>query len=501
MRPRAELENDWSQVSDLVARTMGLHFPRERWSDLQRGLTEAAAEFGFSDVAECAGQLLATTPTPEQLQVLAGHLTIGETYFFREKKTLDVLTTRVLPALIDARRGREQRLRLWSAGCCTGEEAYTLAMLLRQLLPDLADWRVTILATDINPLFLRKAVAGSYGEWSFRDAPAELRERYFTRGRDGRHTVVPEIRNMVTFAHLNLVDDAYPSLATDTNAMDVILCRNVLMYFTPEQAGRVIEKFHHALLAGGTLAVSPSEASRESYPQFVPQNHAGAILFQKSPTATWQSEAPLPAVPPEPVNWFRPVCEPVWFASKAEPEPAPPEPPSRPVAAARPTPEVWATELYAEGRYADAVSVLLDPSAGIVHEPRSFSLLARAFANQGRLSEALAWCERWLAADKLDAAGHYLRAIILLEQGREPEARQSLQRSVYLDPAFVPAHFTLGNLARGAGRIDEANRHFANALQLLSRLRTEDVLPESDGLTAGRLTETIKTLTQAEKPR
>ena len=467
----------WARLSELIAERIGLHYPPERATDLQRSLAGAAEEFGFGDIAACADWLLSTPLTKAHLQVLATHLTIGETYFFREQKTLDILASRVLPELIRARRGRDQRLRLWSAACCSGEEAYSLAILLHQVLPDLADWRVSILATDINARFLRKAVVGSYGEWSFRDTPAGFRERYFTRTDDRRYTIRPEIQKLVAFEHLNLADDVYPSLATHTNAMDVILCRNVLMYFSPAQTTNVIGHLHHALVDGGWLAVSPSESSEALFPQFVTQNFPGVILFQKNDAASRTS----PSVPPPPT-------------AATTPEPLPVVLPEQP-ADIRPTPSALAAELYEHGRYEEAADILLASFSVHAPEPGACSLLARALANQGRLADALGWCDRWIAADKVDAAGHYLRGVILLEQGDPDEARRSLQRVLYLDPAFVLAHFALGNLARSRGQHDEADKQFANTLQLLRRLGPDDRLPESDGLTVGRLTETITALT------
>ncbi len=445
----------WSRLSRFIADAMGLHFPRERWTDLHRAVAGAAEEFGFNDVAAFADWLLSAPLTQAQLQVLASHLTIGETYFFRDRKMFEVLATHVLPELIQARRGREQRLRVWSAACCTGEEAYSLAILLQQVLPDPADWQVTILATDINGRFLQKAVAGSFGAWSFRDAPPGIQERYFNRSGDGRYVVVPKIKDLVTFAHVNLAEDVYPSLATDTNAMDLILCRNVLMYFTPAQTVRVIEKLHHALVDGGWLAVSPSEASHTLFRQFATQNFPGVILYQKTDTPVRTGEHAA-------VTW---CYEPERYAEAADtlltslPTPAPEQAPEQPP------------------------------------EPQTFASLARALANQGKLTEALRWCDRWIAADKLDSAGHYVRAIVLLEHGDADQARGSLQRAIYLHPDFVLAHFALGNLARRRGQPGEADRHFSNALHLLARQHPDAPLPEADGLTAGRLTETITALT------
>jgi chemotaxis protein methyltransferase CheR len=455
-------------LSEFVAEKIGLHFPPERWSDLLCGLVGAATEFGFENVGRCADWLLSARLTKAQLQTLASHLTIGETYFFREKQTFEVLAHRVLPDLIRSRRGREQRLRLWSAGCCTGEEAYSLAILLQQLIPDLVDWQVTILATDINPHFLRKAVAGSYGEWSFRDAPVGFKELYFHRNKAGRYVVAPKIKAMVTVEHLNLVEDSYPSLATDTNAMDLIFCRNVLMYFTPAQTRKVIGKLHHSLVDGGWLAVSPCEASQTLFPQFATRNFPGVVLYQKSEAEAGRATGLPPAVSPI-SNW--PITDFGWNTEPAALQPItpPPEPMESPT--------------------------VPEPA------PPEFSTLARALANQGKLAEALIWCDRWIAAEKLNAAGHYLRAIVLLEQGDPEQARRSLQRAIYLLPDFVLAHFALGNLARRGGRNGEADKHFANALHLLARLQPDTPLPESDGLTAARLTETITALTSLEHAR
>ena len=159
-----------------------------------------------------------------------------------------------------------------------------------------------------------------------------------------------------------------------------------------------------------------------------------------------------------------------------------------------------AESLYREGHYGEAVDTLLALHSRRVLEPAACSLLARALANQGILADALTWCERWIVADKLDAAAHYLRAVVLLEQGDAGQACTSLQRALYLDPDFILAHFALGNLERGRGKVREADKHFANALHLLRECQPSDLLPESDGLTAGRMTETINTLTCMKNP-
>jgi chemotaxis protein methyltransferase CheR len=214
------------------------------------------------------------------------------------------------------------------------------------------------------------------------------------------------------------------------------------------------------LIDGGWLAVSPSEASQALFTQFVTLNCPGVILYQKGEGGPRVNQVP----------WVSPAA--------ATPMPdAPPAP-------------LPMTPLVAESRPEEHQP-----------EPPAFAVVARALANQGRLTEALAWCDRWLAADKMDAAGHYLRAVVLLEHGHQDDARGALQRVLYLEPTFVLAHFALGSLARSRDKHDEADRHFANTLDLLGRLLPHDVLPESDGLTAGRLTETITAMTELGNPR
>ncbi|GAC1471433.1 MAG: hypothetical protein PVSMB11_07130 [Desulfuromonadaceae bacterium] len=271
-----------SRLSEYVTGWLGLHFPKKRWRDLERIICHAAAELGFEDTDACIERLASGQLAKEQEEILAGHLTIGETYFFREQKSLDIRENRILPDLIASRRGREQRLRIWSAGCSTGEEPYSLAIMLSRLIPDLREWQITILASDINSRSLGKAVQGVYGDWSFRGVPQWIRQKYFTKTPDGRYELPYAIRRMVTFSILNLAEDTYPSLSTNTNAMDIILCRNVLMYFEPKQQQKVIRSFQRSLLEGGHLVVSPCETSASFSACFETVMFPGAAFYKKN---------------------------------------------------------------------------------------------------------------------------------------------------------------------------------------------------------------------------
>jgi chemotaxis protein methyltransferase CheR len=489
-----------SQLSKSVADQAGLYFPQERWSDLERGIQSATLKFGCSDAESCARLLLSGPLNRKQIEILAGELTVGETYFFREKRSFEILSEQILPELVRARQGSERRLRIWSAGCCTGEEPYSIAILLDRILPDLRQWHVTILATDVNPHFLQKATEGVFSDWSFRDSPPWLKENYFKQIDKNRFEIAPRIKERVAFAYLNLAEDVYPCLTNNTNAMDLIFCRNVLMYFAAERIKRVAHNFHRSLVNAGWLLVSPTETSSGLFPQFSAVHFEGAVLYQKGEKALSGSVIPLPLLTPiTSDNEEVPVLPQMTldFIPKL----------SFPVPSSQPTVEPQVVEassttyeealvLFEQGNYMEATEKLKgdgQPTA------KSSTLLARIYANLGELAEARAWSEKAIGADKLNAELHYLRAIILQEQDAREEGVVALKRALYLDPDFVLAHFALGNLALQQNNFKEADKHFTNVLGLLADYQPDDVLSQSDGLAAGRLKEMVVSAMSMER--
>ncbi len=491
-------ESMLASLSDLVASQIGLWFPPERWRDLDRGIRSAAREFGFKDTESCIEWLRESRLTREQIEILASSLTVGETYFFREKKVFDVLEQQVLPELIRSRWANGRHLRFWSAGCASGEEPYSLAILLSKILPDIESWNASLLGTDIDARRLQKARSGRYNEWSLRDVAPEIKQNYFRKTQEGGCELLPEIRRRVAFGYLNLAEDVFPSLATNTNAMDVIFCRNVLMYFASAQATGVVRNFHRALLPGGWLIVSPVEASCLHDSGFERVCFSDSVFYRKEsetdPREVFflagreaRTDAPpmgspdlLPGTEPEP-SFSRPP----WDAQPSMTEASEVLSPPTPTYAE-------ALELYEEGRYEEAakeLQTLFDREEG---DGKAAALLARAYANQGKLPEALEWCGRAAATDKLNPACHYLQAVVLQELGSLGPARVSLRRALYLDQDFVLAHFALANLALRQALPVEARKHFENALALLGRHDQDELLPEGEGLTAGRLREIIR---------
>lgn len=273
----------FARCGELLAARLGLRCPAEA---LAAALAELAPALGCADWPSCLGRLLAVPLTPRQLEILARHLCVGETYFFREPGAFAALRREILPALLsrscaDASPGGPRPLRFWSAGCSTGEEAWSIALTLEQARPEIGPRPVSILATDIDTIALARAAEGIYREWSFRGTAPELKARYFQPAAPGAWSLLPHLRSRVHFARLNLAEDAFPSPANGTADVDVIFCRNVLMYFEPRAAALLIEKLARCLLPGGWLVVSAVEASLVSRDELQPRYLADALLFRK----------------------------------------------------------------------------------------------------------------------------------------------------------------------------------------------------------------------------
>jgi chemotaxis protein methyltransferase CheR len=475
-------ETSLSALSSFISSHMGLHFPLERWGDLARGLCSAAREFGIEDTETCIQWLMSSPLSERQIETLASYLTVGETYFFRDKPGLEAFEQRILPELIESRRMNSRHLKIWSAGCATGEEAYTLAILLNTVIQDPGGWNIDIIGTDINSVFLQTASQGDYGKWSFRGVPDRVKKRYFTAESGGKLKIDQHIKEMVSFQYLNLAEDSFPAFMNNIHGMDVIFCRNVLLYFNEEQALRVINGLYRSLADGGWLVVAPCDLLHLKSLEIFPVDSENPALFRKGFPS--QPVCPLPATSTTPLK----------PETRRSPRPET-QNPKEPTAGGE---HGEALVQYQAGQYDAAADTLMEAlSVGSDTEPaerktKMMILLARVRANQGNFTEALVWCERMIAADQLNPAGYYLRSCILLEEGRTEEAAGAIRQALFLEPDFILGHFVLGNVAVARRDQRKAEQCFRHALHLLHLCPEDQVISESEGVTAGRLTKIIE---------
>jgi chemotaxis protein methyltransferase CheR len=386
----------------------------------------------------------------------------GRTGFFADRRAFAVLRHEVLPSLIRERRGATRRLRLWNAACGGGEEAYSLAIALRELLPEPAGWQCSILGSAADPRLLQRARHARFDDAAFDEAPDGLRQRWFRRAADGRWALRPEIRRMVDFSPIDLVADHYPALASQTHAIDLLLCRQALSALSPLQAGRALSRLARCLSADGWLLLGADDLEHCALPDLLLLTIDGVTLLRRRR--------------------------------------ATPRPPLTDGAGADGAVLEQAALLCREGHYLQAEH-LLRGDILLRGSGDALRLLARVLALQGRLADALTCCEQAIAAAPQAAAGAYLRACLLQQQGALGEALQDFQRALCLDPAYLLGHYGLGELARRLGRLGEAERHRANALALARQLPPEALLADADGLSAGRLVEILRGLQEAAEPQ
>ena len=241
----------FARAQATIRQRTGLVFNEARRADLARGLGKAIERAGTRDVEAYLARL---ETDPRVLDHLVAEITVGETYFFREPEQFAVIREHILPDLA-SRRPHGRPLRVWSAGCATGEEPYSVTIMLRE-----AGWLdvVHILGTDIARTALARGKRGRYTRWSFRGVPAGVREAYFVE-RGAELALSATIRAAVDFGYLNLAEDTYPSLATGVWGMDLILCRNVLIYFDSDAVAAVARRLLASLADGGWLLLGASD--------------------------------------------------------------------------------------------------------------------------------------------------------------------------------------------------------------------------------------------------
>jgi len=465
-------------AATLVRRRTGLVFSEARRLTFEAALAAAGRRAALSDPGVYLARLAVE---PALLDDLVAEITVGETYFFREPRQFAIIQDEIVPGLL-SHRLRGHPLRIWSAGCATGEEPYTLAIIVRtQGLEDTAH----IVATDLSRAALAQARQARYTRWSLRGVPDEVIRTYFEHV-GGRFVLTPAVRDAVEFRYLNLAEDRYPSLSTGIWGMDLILCRNVLIYFDPETVARVARRLMDSLSDRGWLLLGASDPTLSD---LVPCDVVvtGAGLAYRRPgrggirpgaTASVRPTLAFPALseapePPTPLLTVLPAEEP---DSSVEEQPQAGVPGD-------------AAHCYAVRDYERAAELAgrLVQHGG--RDPSLWIVLVRSLANRGQLDAAGRACAAAVDRHRTSAELTYLHALLLAESGRYADAAAAARRALYLDRGLIVAHLALGGALARLADTGGARRAFRNAEMLLAAMSPEGIVPASDGEPAGRLAE------------
>lgn len=409
-----------AQIRNLIAGRIGLLVREQDDEMLRRVISERVKALKMSGAEQYCRFLETDAGIRHEREELAKPFTTGETYFFRDAGLHRLLRNEILPELLE--RGKPARvLRIWCAACASGEEAYSLAIVLDELLADQSQWSILILGTDINRHAIEKARRGVYSEWSFRGMSPELRQRYFQRHKDG-WGLDERIRSKVTFQTNDLVGDAFPDHTARLYDMDLILCRNAFIYMPANTVFHIVDKFAETLKEEGMLIVGHGELYAHHLGKLRARVFDEAIVYQRISAAFYpaglQNQTDIP-------------------------------------------------EIKAALHNARAASVV--PATQPARQEASASKIQQAWqlANLGQREAAAKLCGEMTAQNPLDAEPYYLMALLAQERGDFAAAREMLKKVIYLDPSFIAAYLDLGDFYAREGEGARAEKMRSTARDLL----------------------------------
>lgn len=530
----------------LIAAHTGLQIrPQDRSGLCQKLLTRMkAVKIAFP---EKYYQMLAAPSRESQSEwrELALLLTTNESYFMRDKGQFSLLEKVIFPELIAQKRklhetfGIKPTLRIWSAGCSTGEEPYSLAIILKQLIPDWEKWKILVLGTDINQEVIEKAQRGIYSPWSFRLVDPELQRRYFDR-RKIDWKINRNLRQLVSFSCVNLVTDTFPDIYTDINNMDLILCRNVFVYFEDQYISQVLKKFAKTLRPGGYLMTGHAEVHNHVMHEFQPKVFPESVVYQaknvlgeepakiesliapasKAKSAFAESGkgggvdddsgqllpkrtllasfangnlAHIGSLLTADTGLVNTLGTPYVEGDLARKD----EAFSHPIVEKPPEKTylmliLEAKKCFKNQDYTEAID---KAKQALSLQSQTFDadyLLGRIYANLGKYSQAIEHCKRASKADPMSVFPYYLQAHIAEEQGDLETAKLFLKKTIYLCPYFVLAYLELGNIYNKEGKLHIAIKMYNSSCDLLQKLPPDTPIEPEGKMTASQVLMNVK---------
>ena len=485
------LESQIENLRPWVESETGMTFSGDKASRLVSAVTKVLGNTGDRTVAQLDRILAHPKQRPAFLERLTSELTVGESFFFRNKHHFRALQECVLPTIFNENADRKE-VRIWSAGCAGGEEPYSVAILINQMLQTRPRWNVHILATDINAQFLEKARLGRYRNWSFRQTNINDNREYFLVDED-EYLLVPHVRQLVRFRCLNLVKDVYPSPLTGTVGLDLILFRNVAIYLKSNVTNAIIRRFQRALRPGGWLLLGETEVTSAPRDGFDVKRIGEATLFQKK--LGCESIGNI-----EPLTFASPLAEILQEQSvQSSVQPSLPNwvPLPKLVTATLSSETASATERlqhYLDQENFAGAEKALDRIPDKTLRATARLKLVRGLlmcAELPRAREMLATC---LEEEPLLSEAQLLTAALAEEDGDLAVAEEAYRRALYVDRRCVIGHFHLALLQTQRGNVTEAQRSLKIAGTLARAEDVHDVVPHGEGVCYGRLLEMIEGL-------
>lgn len=464
-------QTEVNRFRNLTSDLLGLQFDDSKLNHLAKVLHQRAQAKG-EECEQYLSYLTGTSNTSDELSHLAGELTVSETFFLRNADQFKAFAEIALPERLAARCDGDA-VRILSAGCASGEEPYSLAMVACETSAYALN-RIAITALDVNPTVLDKAKQARYTNWSLRDFPSDMRARWFQSDGDG-FLLDLAIRRMVKFEQRNLAQHAQEFW--QPSSLDIVFCRNVLMYFSPEQAQTVIARIARALVPGGYFFLGHAETLRGLSNDFHLCHTHGTFYYQRKESCTanapsghskpprWQPTAPLGDT--DWVNEIQRASDRIHALATPLAEAAAH---SGHTAHTGVAPNLHgALEYLHKEQYDQTLAQLGALPPALALDPEALLLKAVSLCHSGALDAAQDTCRSLLACDELNAGAHYVLALCREAMADLAGAVEHDQTATYLDPGFAMPRLHLGLLARRQGDASGARRDLSQALVLLHK--------------------------------
>ncbi|MCX4030077.1 hypothetical protein H0A36_01580 [Endozoicomonas sp. SM1973] len=469
-------------VTDFIANRFGIHLQSYQIPYLHDAISSACEKFNYQSPTEYLLDLSNADYDAPELSHLINAITISESYFFRDTEQNQLLEEELLPRIIRQHRESQQlSLRIWSAGCAKGQEIYSIAIILHKLLPDIESWNIHLLATDINQTNLSDAIKGQYNAWSMRSTPEAIINQFFhvnTLSTEKIYQINDQLRSLVKFSFINLSQDQFPNIWSETNNLDLILCRNVFIYLSKLAKPKIIEKFINCLKLNGILIFSASDLINYHSPWLTKYQFLNREFFVKIKQPDLTQDFINDAFPSSASNY------PSESTTK--------EPPSTQQENNNQTLLVTIQTMMTSGHWVEASKLcdqLLNNSSLY---PVAIQYKAKALANIGKLDEASNLCLVYIKSKPLDKHGYLIYSLILIEQGEYQHAVDYLKKAIYIDSKFLEAYYHYGLLQIRLGKIKQGIEILECAANLVNQQNAHYIVHNTVDETYEHLAHTIK---------
>jgi chemotaxis protein methyltransferase CheR len=479
---------DFYSFRKLIADRTGIYFSDRKRQMLMQAISEFTQQLQAKNSTDVIQMLNSLSTRSDPWRRLISRLTINETFFFRHFRGIE---KQLLPKVI-LEKNEDKVLNIWSAGCSTGEEPYTIAMVLLSQINHIEDWKIRIYATDIDNQALVSARRAIYRDWSMRQIPKNYLKSYFTE-KNGEYHLLPQVKKLVHFDYLNLKDGNFPDLAAGIAHFDIIFCRNVTIYFEAQDTIRIARKFFESLVTGGRLIVGHSEPSAFIYDQFRSDIADDIVVYHKdSDNPTLPKKIRQQIKPPDERRKGERRQTKSRETSKANMEMQR----RKDAGDRRKSPNFFTLRnealAYIESNHLEAAAKVLDKILVLqAADARMVYLSAYVEAKLGNLEKADLLCRKALATSPEMLQAQMLRAILAKESRNYTLAREMVQSIIYLQSDYLPAYLELLQMAVLEEKLSEVQRLGRRIKSIAKNLDSENRYEILEGMTVAQIVDYV----------